>query len=113
MKSYYIPLAEIPSPQLKSVFRQRMLCLFTKNLNGKKYNAQSTMEEIPLCISGRNTNRYNHSERQYGNTTQETEKMFTEKTFCNEILFITKCFYGNTDLQRSFFFKRRFIILKI
>ena len=48
MKSYYIPLAEIPLPQLKSVFRQPMLCLFTKNLNGKKCNAQSTMEEIPL-----------------------------------------------------------------
>lgn len=111
MKSYYIPLAEIPLPQLKSVFRQRMLCLFTKNLNGKKCNAQSTMEEIPLCISGRNTNRYNHSIRQYGNTTQETEKMFTP--FNLKILFITKCFYGNTDLQFFFFFKRRFIILKI
>lgn len=49
-------------------------------------------------------NRYNHSERQYGNTTQETEKMFTP--FNLKILFITKCFYGNTDIQKFFFFSR-------
>ena len=61
-------------------------------------------------ISGRNTNRYSHSERQYGTITQETEKIFTP--FNLKILFVTKCFYGNTDIQ-SFFFKRRFTILII
>lgn len=79
-----------------------MLCsLFTKNPNGKKCNAQSTTKEVPSCTCGRSTNKCNHSERQYDNKIQETEKMFT--LFGPEIDFSRKRFYGNTDRQTKIF----------